>query len=601
MRHLFSAASASLMLAFFLAACSGNNDQPKNDVGFACFEEGAQACSTNLTKVIKCEGGIWVQSEDCAEKNQHCENAACVEGEVPDTNETKDEAGSEGTADSASEGTQTEAGPDIDTRICNPGETQPCYQGPTGTKGVGECKEGVSTCNQIGSGWTECTGQVLPKVEVCMNGKDENCDGVDGDPATVTDIDGDGFTYCTGDCCEIEAECPGANPKLVAPGGFDAKGNGVDDNCNGTVDEVATCDEAVSVSKDAKSSATSLAKAMGICEPWIISADLTLTGTPVTESICDGANTDDNSCVNRINRPSKTLPYYDDKFKTYAVPEMFGKVLSAKEGKRLAVLSTGDWDFPTGNARDATLEAGDMKTASNLPTDWINKQPGCEAPRAPSCGGQTPDPNTNNSCNGQPGPAVQDPIMLTVKLKVPINAVAFRFKNYFCSIEYPNTVCSSEKYNDFFFALLDSTYNEKNPTSQNLNPYDKNLAKDDKGNPIGVDLAPAGLFKVCNQNCKAMGGLGDTNKWGFCTGDQELAGTGFQSQTVMGSCSGNGCTGWLTTQGNVVPGEEITLRLATFEQGTVAYGPDHSWDSTVLLDSFEWLNSEQKPGTSIQE
>lgn len=496
----------------------------------------------------------------------------------------------------------TDEGPDLDSSIiviCTPGDKNPCYTGPSGTKDIGICKAGNSICNLDGTGWSNCDGMVTPLPEICSDGIDQNCDGFDATPENTTDIDGDGFTYCSGDCCEVPGEC--TEPEKVNPGAFEVPANMIDDNCNGQVDETITCDDGVSVSKDTPSSAIALAKAMGICESWLISASLTLTGAPATESICEGVNTDDNPCVKRIDRPSLKDPYYDDKVKTYAVPEKFGKVLGPLEGKKLAILSTGDWDFPTGNAKDATLEAGDMKTASYLPTDWINKQPGCEAPRAPSCGGQNPDPNTNNSCSGGQGPAVQDPVMLTVKLKVPTNAVALRFRDYFCSIEYPNTVCNSAKYNDFFFALLDSTYNEKNPASANLNPYDKNLAKDDKGNPVGVDMAPAGLFRVCNTNCKAFGGLGDTNPYGVCTGDAELAGTGFQSQTVAGTCSGNGCTGWLITQGNVVPGEEITLRLAIFEQGTVGYGPDHSWDSTVLIDKFEWLNSEKKPGTGIQD
>jgi len=62
-------------------------------------------------------------------------------------------------------------------------------------------------------------------------------------------------------------------------------------------------------------------------------------------------------------------------------------------------------------------------------------------------------------------------------------------------------------------------------------------------------------------------------------------------------CSGSGGTGWLKTTGNVVPGEEFTLRLALWEQGVVQYGPDHSWDSTVVLDGFKWLPTPGKPGT----
>lgn len=491
-----------------------------------------------------------------------------------------------------------EESPDLDSSIivqCTPGEKKDCYTGPSGTKDVGICKSGYSTCNFDGTGWSNCDGMVTPLPEICSDGLDQNCDGEDATPENTIDLDGDGYTYCNGDCCELKSEC--ADPAKVNSGGFEVPANMVDDNCNGEIDEVTSCDTGVSVSADTSSSALALAKAAGMCSPWLISATLGLAGTPVSEYICDG-DQPPSGCT-KSDRMSKPNPYYDGSYKTYAVNPKFGEVIVKKEGDNLCILSTGDWDNPTMSAEDAILGDGDMKTASTVPEDWINRQANCESPKAPACGGTAPDPNIQNSCAGKPQFTVQDPIMLTAKLKVPTNAVAFRINTYFCSIEYPQTVCSDAKYNDFFITLLDSTYNEKNPASTNLNPYDKNLAKDDKDNPLGVDIAPAGLFKVCNTNCKGLGY--DTNKWGLCTGDQELAGTGFGSTYMNGKCmGGHGCTGWLNTQGNVVPGEEITIRFALFEQGTVLYGPDHSYDSTVLLDNFQWLTSETKPGTGIQ-
>ena len=90
---------------------------------------------------------------------------------------------------------------------------------------------------------------------------------------------------------------------------------------------------------------------------------------------------------------------------------------------------------------------------------------------------------------------------------------------------------------------------------------------------------------VCNPNDSS------TTYSSNCTqGKELLQGTGFDS-------FGSGGTGWLTTRGNVVPGETITLRLALWEQGSVSYGPDHSWDSTVLLDGFKWLPKPAKAGT----
>src|SRR5206468_6100909 len=60
---------------------------------------------------------------------------------------------------------------------CTPGETAACYEGPTGTKGVGACKGGTRTCLHDGSGFGACVGQVTPVAENCSTPVDDNCDG----------------------------------------------------------------------------------------------------------------------------------------------------------------------------------------------------------------------------------------------------------------------------------------------------------------------------------------------------------------------------------------------------------------------------------------
>ena len=494
---------------------------------------------------------------------------------------------------------------------CTPGETRPCYEGPSGTDGVGLCKAGVATCVEDGTDWSECVGQVTPQAEICSNGIDEDCDGEDMTPENAVDYDGDGYTYCTGDCCETgwEPNCRGTDsPERINSGAFEMQNNYVDDNCNGEIDESVSCDSGLALAiGDYEGNAVKLAKAMGICGEQLVSAEIGLAGNPVTEQIDTNPDAcSSESCnYNPQPRQSREKPYYESDFQTFAVTNVFGTAMNPLEGTMLAVLSTGPWNSPTQNASVATLGAGDMQAASTIPEDWINMMPGCEIPKAPSCGGQNPQDGLSNQCAGKEIPAVQDPIMLTLKLKVPANARAFEFSLFFMSIEYPSTVCSDNNYNDFFVALLDSTYNEKNPNAEYRNPYDKNLAKDDFGNPVGVDLAPAGLFKACNPNCGGGGLIGgmtnSINKWGFCTGDELLNGTGFGTDGKSGmiACNdGHGGTGWLRVVGNVEPNEEITLRLALWEQGTVGYGPDHSWDSTVVLDGFQWLPSPEKPGVS---
>lgn len=60
---------------------------------------------------------------------------------------------------------------------CKPGSTASCYDGPSGTEGIGLCKGGTQTCNADGSGYGACTGQVLPSDEDCATPADEDCNG----------------------------------------------------------------------------------------------------------------------------------------------------------------------------------------------------------------------------------------------------------------------------------------------------------------------------------------------------------------------------------------------------------------------------------------
>jgi cysteine-rich repeat protein len=52
----------------------------------------------------------------------------------------------------------------------------PCYSGPPGTEGVGDCAAGVQYCEQ-GYPLAECQGEVTPWAETCLGYGDEDCDG----------------------------------------------------------------------------------------------------------------------------------------------------------------------------------------------------------------------------------------------------------------------------------------------------------------------------------------------------------------------------------------------------------------------------------------
>jgi hypothetical protein len=394
----------------------------------------------------------------------------------------------------------------------------------------------------------------VPVGEICGDGVDNNCNGaVDDD----VDADGDGFTSCGGDCCD-STEC--SKPELVNPGAFDAPGNQVDDDCNGVVDDtLLLCDQNLPSSS---SDGLDFAKAIDLCqtttEPerrWgVISASLTLadgTGVPDPEG--------------------------------HSIRPKFGANVLPQGGVSLAILSTGGAAAkndvnPIYHPWVSYAHTG--TNTSGYPADFLAANGG-KLPNAPGC----PDPSVTGA---------NDPEMLTLRVRVPTNAKSFKLSTNFYSAEFPEWTCSS--FNDFFVVLLDSTYmgDPANPTDKNLAFYQP-MGMTAKV-PVGVNLAygNTGLFTQCINGATGCSGL--PSNITSCTGTQLLAGTGFDDAN-SGECDGNslngGATGWLVTSGNVTPGEIITLRIAIWDTS------DHSWDSLAVIDGFQWSTDVSQPGTVI--
>ncbi len=60
--------------------------------------------------------------------------------------------------------------------ICTPLAVESCYSGPPGTEGVGTCKAGNHACNDSGTAFGPCQGEVIPVPETCLTPGDEDCD-----------------------------------------------------------------------------------------------------------------------------------------------------------------------------------------------------------------------------------------------------------------------------------------------------------------------------------------------------------------------------------------------------------------------------------------
>jgi hypothetical protein len=387
----------------------------------------------------------------------------------------------------------------------------------------------------------------------------------DGDATTggCQDLDGDGWTTCEGDCCDAIGTVCSESPQLVNPGAFDVPGNMLDDDCDGTMDNpIAACDDALTTdSQDPED----YARAIDLCrfvdeapaDPmdrrWgLVEANLSLT---------DGTG----------------APHMEG----HSIRPDFGPSILPQGNATMAVFSSGHAADATDTSPDfvSPQDGVDFGTGIGIPapTDWLAAH-GDTFPNPLGC----PDPWSNEAHDAQ---------MLTLRVRAPTNARSFTFKFNFFSSEYPEWVCST--FNDFFVALIDSDATN--------NPADKNLAVWDDGSttfPVGINLveSAAGLFTVCENGETGCRGSLQSN-YTDCSDPGALLGTGFDvgdGICPVGSMGANGGgTGWLEVAGNVAGGEIITVRMAIWD------GSGHLFDSTVLVDDWQWSLDAATPGIYI--
>jgi len=162
--------------------------------------------------------------------------------------------------------------------------------------------------------------------------------------------------------------------------------------------------------------------------------------------------------------------------------------------------------------------------------------------------GQAPPgfPQDVPNCPGETD--INDDVGLQVKIRSPKNATGYLFNFNFYTFEYPEWVC--DFYNDQFIALVSP------PPAGSING---NISFDSQTNPVSVNIA---FFSVCP---------------GCPLGTGELTGTGFDTWDDAGA------TSWLKTQAPIKGGDEVTIRFTIWDTG------DSSWDSTALIDNFQWI------------
>ena len=330
------------------------------------------------------------------------------------------------------------------------------------------------------------------------------------------------------------------------PLNYDIPGNGCDDDGDGKVDNVITCDASL-LTGSGQGTAAQLLNAMEVCGTadaahWgLVSASLT-NGHAATAA-GDG-----------------NFTYQHGIFQTFGTGG-----LGAREGSAFGVLSTGTADVNDSKDNSPYFKGAKtgMQTAQNgdVPAGYPRAAAGCTTLAT-----------------------VFDVIDVKAQIKVPANAKGVSFDFNFLSGEWPEYVCSS--YNDSFIAYL---------TSKAFNAgAAENVSFDATGNPISINAAflnvcsPAGAVTACS--------AGLTSRTDACSaGALPLTGTGFDDEgaycgTQMSS--GGASTGWLTTTAPVMPGETITLEFIIWDTGDANYEARAFFSTTSLWEPTE-------PGTPV--
>lgn len=463
------------------------------------------------------------------------------------------------------------------------GANEVCSQGTCASVCGGNLKKCGDVCvdNQTDAAHCGDCDVVCGPGQDCVDGECKDCD------SSVEDCDNDNWFVADGDCCDKPGGC-GNDPSLVNPGALEVLGNGADDDCNGKIDLFDTdileqCDDGIASDSD---DAFDYARAMGVCR---VTEEEPSQPSQRTWGLIDA----------KLLRADGT-PLGEPRARS--VRHNFGNI-PATQGDVMAVLSTGIASDgsqtdpgPNGGAPSSDNVSLTHSPASSVDisacgetycvNDWYGTanpplKLADRLPRAPDCGADVAVPLANDS------------VMLVLRLRAPTNVRAFSFNSYFLSAEYPEYVCSA--FNDQFVALVDTPAGVPAPIP---NPLDKNLLVYTQGGdlwPIGINVAKGtSLFSVCAPQASNPCWSTWVNESSCSLGAGDLTGTGFEAppDAADPACTIGGGTHWLTTAGNVLPGEIVELRIVIWDVG------DTGFDSAALIDGFQWLPSATLPGTN---
>jgi hypothetical protein len=377
--------------------------------------------------------------------------------------------------------------------------------------------------------------------------------------APTPDAAADGPTFCKNDDCDGDGYSPPAdcndNDALINPEAYDFLADGIDNDCDGKIDDpVLTCE---TIPSSPPGTPTDFARAADLCAQ----NSKTNAGT-----IFDPLVRAEWGQVQGLG-PGQTLWTSATKptIQT-AIASSLGSNM-ARQGKTMAGLANGPW------------AAADPRDSAALDPAGFQLSDACSD--IPLMGADCASLTNGTSSTGV---NVQDWAELALTVHVPSNVKSVVFDFAFFSSEFNQWWDSAA--NDAFFVLVTS----KELTGQNV-------AHDSHGLAVTVN---SGYFQLCPappgpamlseptaiENCVGMDG--DASQMIFGS----LAGSGYDgaaksTNDTVAAMNGDlyiygGGSGWLTTSFAVTPGEQIQMRVI------IADTFDGLKDSAVLFDNMRW-------------
>jgi hypothetical protein len=375
--------------------------------------------------------------------------------------------------------------------------------------------------------------------------------GADGTPSICANND------CDGDGYSSPADCNDSNA-LINPEAYDFPGDGVDDDCDGKVDDpVEHCE---TLPATPPGTPDDFARAADICAQ----NSVTHAGTVFDPLVHASWGQVQGLGPGQRLWTSQTKPTIQTN-----IVSSFG-MNATREGPTMVGLANGPWGAP------------DPRSSAALDDPMFHINDAC-----------ADIPLMGQDCaslsNGAPagGVNVQDWAELSLTVQVPSNVQAVTFDFSFLSSEFNQWWNAAA--NDAFFVLV---------TSNEL--QGANVAKDAHGLAVSVNSSffqlcpappgPAGLSQdkaAAIQSCVGLDGDMSQQIQGSVHGTG-YDGAAASTDDTVHAMNGNlyvygGGSGWLNAAFQVTPKEQIQMRVIICDTF------DGLKDSSVLVDHFTWL------------